>query len=467
MAITLDSTFSGVAQEQPEKKEIARRRQAAILILNISSPWKMNAFLEKFLNGNKSMEFLHSLRIPPMVTSVRMNLFKESKEHIIKRLQEELDRQSIEKHWDKFQIISDGELEELLLIPCIKRGIPSFRSLEVIVDVECAQAVLRGADIFIPGILSMSPSIEVGELISVYVDLEGKCKKGTVELYKGKKEFIGNGICQFSRNGIFQGKNAPKSGVAIKMVEMEYCHPSLKGVLEDLIFVQNVPSLLTVFVLNPQPGMLVLDMCASPGGKTTHIAQKMKQDGIVLAFDKNKRKVEIIKKNAERFNSTIIRAVCMDSSKCINYQNGLCLPEDLLNGDIETRKLSAGIFDRILLDPPCSGIGQRPCLIEPPVPDETFSDFQLKLFRKAIELLKVGGEIVYSTCTVNPDENEHVIHKILNEFENMSLLPIKSNYGHGGLPIDPRFDHQKVKRFTPSKECDHIAFFMAHLRKIK
>lgn len=172
----------------------------------------------------------------------------------------------------------------------------------------------------------------------------------------------------------------------------------LEAFKNGLFQVQDESSMLPARVLAPEPGQKALDMCSAPGGKTTHIAQLMKNTGTVIARDVFEHKLKLVQDNAERLGFGIIKTELRDA----------LLP------DAE----NAEAFDRVLLDAPCTGLG-----IVRRKPDikwarETrditaITELQKKLLENAAMLVKPGGVLVYSTCTVLPEENEHMVREFI------------------------------------------------------
>lgn len=238
---------------------------------------------------------------------------------------------------------------------------------------------------------------------------------------------------------------------------MQMLQPSLNGILSDALFLQNLPSMLTAHALNPLPGSQVLDMCAAPGGKTSHLAQLMRNRGSVLAVDKNAKKIGKIEENCRRFGIEIVSCRKGDARKLIASEQS---------------------FDYILLDPPCSGLGQRPSFLDAnsPLKDlPSFPEHQRELFQAAVKLLKPGGCLVYSTCTVNPAENEQQVAWALRTFPFLQLIPIREAGGaferlsQPGLMVDGLTAEQcssSVCRFWPGdRDNDTIGFFLCKFRK--
>ena len=161
-------------------------------------------------------------------------------------------------------------------------------------------------------------------------------------------------------------------------------------------YVQEESAALPVKALDPEPGEKVLDMCAAPGGKATQIADRMNNEGLVVANDESGQRMKSLHANVYRTGSAVINAT--------NY-DGRRIPEDEK-------------FDRILVDAPCSGEGDRFYRgFESASQEEIegLAKLQKQLLSKAKDLLKEDGVIVYSTCTINPEENEGVVEHGLDE----------------------------------------------------
>ena len=128
-------------------------------------------------------------------------------------------------------------------------------------------------------------------------------------------------------------------------------------------------------------------------------------------------------------------------------------------------------FDRILLDPPCSALGLRPKLFIPHTSLrqlQKHAEYQRNFIKEAVALLKPGGYLTYSTCTINAEENEAMVHHILTEYPSMSLLAIPVEMGQPGLPGFGLDDEERgrVRRFDPhNAQEDSMGFFVAFLQK--
>ncbi|XP_054114474.1 tRNA (cytosine(72)-C(5))-methyltransferase NSUN6 isoform X2 [Callithrix jacchus] len=355
---------------------------------------------------------LKHLSHPPSFTTVRVNTHLASVQHVKNLLLDELQKQL---NGLSIPILEHPDLQDVLLIPVIgpRKNIKK-QQCEAIVGAQCGNAVLRGAHVYAPGIVSASKFMKAGDVISVYSDIKGKCKKGAKE-FDGTKVFLGNGISKLSRKEIFNGLPELK-GMGIRMTEPVYLSPSFDNVLPRYLFLQNLPSAVVTHVLNPQPGEKILDLCAAPGGKTTHIAALMHDQGEVIALDKIFNKVEKIQQNASLLGLNSIRAFCFDGTKAVKL--------DMVDTEEEPPFLPE-TFDRILLDAPCSGMGQRPNMACTWSLKEvtSYQPLQRKLFTVAVQLLKPGGVLVYSTCTITLAENEEQVAWALTKFPCLQLQP--------------------------------------------
>ena len=173
----------------------------------------------------------------------------------------------------------------------------------------------------------------------------------------------------------------------------------------DAFYMQDESSMLVAHAVCPQPGMTVLDLCAAPGGKTTHLAQLMQNKGRIYACDFPPHKMELIKENAVRLGINIIEPVLMDAS--------VFKPE------------WADAADCVLVDAPCSGFGVLRRRAEARWRKnkkdlKVFPPLQKAILQNAARYVKPGGRLVYSTCTLEQAENNLLVSEFLNantEFE--------------------------------------------------
>lgn len=253
-------------------------------------------------------------------------------------------------------------------------------------------------------------------------------------------------------------KNYPE----IMIIENDLAPGELGRSLEHLLgyyYVQEIASMLSVLALKPKPNEIILDLCAAPGSKTTQIAASMDNKGLIIANDVNLGRIRILATNLER---------CGVSNAIITRKQGFDLCKRL--------KQQGFLFDKILLDAPCSGEGtlrssQATYTMWNIQSVKNLSNIQKALIASAIELLKLNGELVYSTCTHSPEENEEVLDFILNKFDNIKIetinLPIKCRPGLKKWgDVEYNKELEKSCRIYP-QDNDTEGFFVAKLRRIK
>lgn len=155
--------------------------------------------------------------------------------------------------------------------------------------------------------------------IKVYVDIKGKHKKNVrilrglmLKEYAGQCVFLGYGISCCDRAAIF----TQSTGIAVEMLKSPL--PSLNGCMVEGMILQNLPSVLVGHALNPQRGDIILDMCCAPGGKTSHIASLMNNDGIIVATDKSQKKIITAQSFFQRICATCITPIALNATECVN-----------------------------------------------------------------------------------------------------------------------------------------------------
>ncbi len=171
----------------------------------------------------------------------------------------------------------------------------------------------------------------------------------------------------------------------------------LPGYGEGWFTVQDEASMRVASALAPEPGMNVLDLCAAPGGKTTHLAELMHNQGRIVACDIDERRLETVNSLAERLRLTIIETRCLPAS-----------------GEVGE---PAGAFDAVLVDVPCSNtgvLGRRPEVRWRLRPDDLtrLVALQVRLLRLAARYVRPGGTVVYSTCSSEPEENQEIVRRV-------------------------------------------------------
>jgi 16S rRNA (cytosine967-C5)-methyltransferase len=229
---------------------------------------------------------------------------------------------------------------------------------------------------------------------------------------------------------------------------------SLKGNLASTIAfkygmftIQDESSMLAAYALGAKQNEFILDACAAPGGKSTHIAEKMDNTGEVISVDLHQHKVRLINDNAKRLGLENIKTSVSDSRQI-------------------QEKFNKESFDRILLDAPCSGLGvmrRKPDMkyTKTEKDIERLSTIQQDLLMSVSPLLKKDGILVYSTCTVDKEENEYTVKKFLeNNPEFEGDLSFKNRMPEAIQPLITSFDLQIFPHDLGSD-----GFYIAVLRK--
>lgn len=201
----------------------------------------------------------------------------------------------------------------------------------------------------------------------------------------------------------------------------------LPGYHEGWWTVQDGSAQLVSHILDPQPGETIIDACAAPGGKTTHIAELMGDQGRVWGRDRASKRLKKVRENAQRLRLTCIQTQATDSR---SYSQ------------------SQGAADRVLLDAPCSGLGtlhKRPDLRWRQTLDNTreLSQLQRELLEQVANWVKPNGILVYATCTLNPVENEQVVQSFLDSHPQWQLSTPQTALATapGWLKILPHHHH--------------------------
>ncbi|HSP87153.1 MAG TPA: RsmB/NOP family class I SAM-dependent RNA methyltransferase [Ignavibacteriaceae bacterium] len=257
----------------------------------------------------------------------------------------------------------------------------------------------------------------------------------------------------FERYGI-ETEKISEIPFALKVIQGdEIAGKTLEHIL-GLYYIQGLSSMIPALILAPDENNIVLDLCAAPGSKTTQLGEMMKNKGTLISNEIQLSRLKALVHNIERMN--IVNAGVL-------HRKG-----ELLS------KVYENYFDKILVDAPCSGLG----IIQKK--DEVIkwwdenkvtvlADLQLRLLIAAIKMLKVGGEIVYSTCTLTAEENELIINKVLTKYpvELKEIeIPVINHKGLTSIKeasLNP--DLIKGKRIFPW-ETGTDGFFIAKIKKV-
>lgn len=221
------------------------------------------------------------------------------------------------------------------------------------------------------------------------------------------------------------------------------------------LYIQSIASQLAVAALDPQPGDTILDLCSAPGSKTTQMAIAMGKEGALLANDNNKKRIYRLQSNLEHQH-------CDDFVEIKNY-SGQNYP-----------KFYPEHFDRILVDAPCSSEARFNTRYPKSInfwsrhKVKSMAKTQKRLLAAGVECLKPGGTLVYSTCTLAPEENELVLQKVLKQYQNIEVQAL--DWDIRQLPVLKRWNGkeiseeiQKAIRLAPDEFTE--AFFICKIKK--
>lgn len=183
----------------------------------------------------------------------------------------------------------------------------------------------------------------------------------------------------------------------------------LSSYKQGLFQVQDEGAMLVSHILDPKPGEVIIDVCSAPGGKTTHIAELMKNHGKIFAFDIDAKRLGLLKENCNRLGITIVEAIENDSSDLRAYE----------------------LADRVIVDVPCTGLGVLRRRIESRWRKtldlvQSIPKLQYRILESAASCVKSGGILVYCTCTLEPEENEQVVYRFIKAHPNFKIQSVKS-----------------------------------------
>jgi 16S rRNA (cytosine967-C5)-methyltransferase len=327
--------------------------------------------------GNQLNEFLSDITKPNPRLYVRVNTILADPAEVAEEL----------------GFMKDEDFEEAIYTPIKGPFKVEINDGTVIVDKKTAESVMVGADVFRPGVKKIKG--KTGQRVTVVSE---------------RGDPVGEGELVNSYNVVVRVDNSLYSSVKIA---------ELLPLKEGKIYVQGKSSMYVAKILDPRPGELIVDMNAAPGGKLTHIAQ-LQPKARILGFDHTSKKVDKIRELLSRMK---LPAQVFEADSRYLY-------EDFNLKDV----------DKVIIDPPCSAMGLRPKLYDKKTGEDliTFSRYQKQFLNSAFKVLKKGGTVVYSTCTVTELENEKVID-------------------------DPRFEVEYQIRFHPMQGM--TGFFIAKLVK--
>jgi 16S rRNA (cytosine967-C5)-methyltransferase len=216
---------------------------------------------------------------------------------------------------------------------------------------------------------------------------------------------------------------------------------------DGLVFVQDEASQLVPLVVDPRPAERVLDLCASPGGKTVAMAGAMGDSGLIVASDVRARRIDLLRQTIRRSGATAVRVLRVDATGSLPFRTG---------------------FDRVLVDAPCSGLGtirRDPDIRWRRSPDDLpgLAARQVELLHRAAATVRSGGRLVYATCSSEPEENEQVVDAFLESNPDFELIDLRGE--PLPEPIKPLIDERGMFRTLPFRDGLEAFFAGAARRK--
>jgi len=279
---------------------------------------------------------------------------------------------------------------------------------KIVVDKNAAESIVLGANVYAPGVINYD-DFRKGEEVNI-VAPNGK--------------IIALAVTEKSSDEL----KSIKKGVIAKTIKSLYKLPPIRDLEEyraGLFYPQSLPAMLVSKIIKPKPREIIIDCCAAPGGKTTHLIQLSRGLAKIISIDRSIQKVLKIVENIKRLRQP----------ENIHFHVG-----DARYIDLYYPLLKA---DKAIIDPPCSALGVRPKISI----DKTFKDvinnsrYQIQFIKAVSRVLKHGGLLVYSTCTITFLENEYIAKKALGYgLKTVEVqLPYANKVYYGGI-IAYRFD---------------------------
>ena len=325
-------------------------------------------------------------------------------------------------HLDGLEIKLHSQIPDAACIPVTEQT-PSSEGIPVQADRFAAEAVMQGAHLYAPGVKNCK-GLRAG-------------MKATVEDKTGI--VVGSGIARQGETTILRYHR----GIAVETLTSRFRLPPFRETswyTEGLIHLQSLPSMVACHVLDPGPGEVIVDLNCSPAGKMSYLCQLARNEARVLGFDRNQSKIEKAREHLERL-------------RCKNFQ--------LIAHDSRYAHLDYTLrADKVLVDPPCTGLGVMPKLsLDTEMNDvKNLVAYQKQFLKAAASIVKKGGSVVYSVCTITGEECEEIVGYAEDEL------------GLVETPADPRvakMDQNSTRgvgqRFDP--EYDGAGYFIAKFVK--
>jgi 16S rRNA (cytosine967-C5)-methyltransferase len=364
--------------------------------------------------GEALNEVLKAMVRPPASYHIRANTLKISPNKLTARLRA-----------SGLKVFQHSVVEEALAIPVEGPNPVPNHPTRVVVDKFTAESVMVGAHVYAPGV-SQCHGLRKGDEVSIL---------------SPKGHLVGAGSAEMGETEILTFR----TGLAVRVIHPLYKVPSLREseeYREGLLYPQSLPSMVTVKILEPKPGETIVDLNCAPGGKLSHIYQLTEGQAEIYGFDRSSKKIEATRQVLTRLGCKGVKLAAADSRYV----------------DIDFSGLMA---DRVLVDPPCSALGVTPKLYSEKTVEDIVSSahYQRQFLKVAAKIVKPGGVVVYSVCTMTLEECEETAKFALECGLKPDVSPI--SVGMPGLSL---FDGAELfQRFHP--HLHGFGYFIARFRK--
>ena len=296
---------------------------------------------------------------------------------------------------------------------------------EIVVENRAAEMIYQGSDVFVPGV-KRANKVKAGDL---------------VKIVNQKNILVAEAQALMKHHDML----VKKQGIAAKNLLSPYKVPSVEQLdFHPLpLYFQSLPAYLTSVNLDPRPDEKILDCCAAPGNKTIHLSELSNRKAKIIAVDRSRNRMKKLEDKIMKYKIRNIETVVGDITRL-------------------SREWTLK-FDKILIDPPCTSLGLRPRLVMECSRSiiKSTSQYQKSILFASNKLLKTGGEIVYSTCTITEEENEEVIDYALEKL-NLKIKEQSKVFSDIRLVDEKRT--YPVQRFIPGKH-NTLGYFIAKLQK--
>ncbi len=367
--------------------------------------------LSRVARGSSLRALLESLCEPPARLYVRVNTLRADPGEVLDRLRSR-----------GLRVYRDEALPEALWFPVEGPFRVPLVEKRVVVDKRTAESVLLGAHVYAPGVVSA----------------EGVGKGDEVNVVSENGVVVAYGVAEMSWEEVRERGR----GLAVRVIVSRYRAPSTRELpewREGLIYEQSLPAMWASRLLEPEPGEIVVDMCAAPGGKTGHVYELSGGRARVVAFDHSSARISRMVAELRR----------------LGHLDGILVERaDSRYLDLDYPMLRA---DKVLLDPPCTAIGVIPKVYDVKRLEDAMaaSRYQWQFVKVAARILRPGGRLVYSTCTITRMENEDIVSRA--ERLGLRLVELRAPGSSRGLGVPASRFYPSVQR-TPG-------YFIAVLEK--